>query len=219
MKTILCFGDSNTWGYVPGTDGERFPYAIRMPGILQALLGPEYRVVEEGLNARMSGWDDPQTADRNARKQLPAILETHRPLDLVSIMLGTNDLKRYMNLGPLDCARAQEALLDIIAAAGAGPGGVQAKPGSGGAVPRILLMAPPLVVETPTPFGDTFDGAIVKSRGLAAAYREVAERRGCLFLDAGNLVETSRRDGIHLEAEAHRQLAEALAPAISSALA
>ncbi|MEO7424012.1 MAG: GDSL-type esterase/lipase family protein, partial [Fibrobacteria bacterium] len=182
MKTVLLFGDSNTWGYIPGTEGERLDYPNRIGGILPGLLGPGFRVLEEGLCGRMSAWDDPQTPDRNARRQLPAILESHRPLDLVSIMLGTNDLKRYMNLEPAECARAQEALLDIIAAAVCGPGG---------GTPRILLMAPPLVVETLTPFGDTFDGAIPKSRGMSAAYRKVAERRACLFLDAGSMVETS----------------------------
>jgi lysophospholipase L1-like esterase len=218
MKTILCFGDSNTWGYIPGTDGERFPYAIRMGGILQALLGPGFRVLEEGLCARMSGWDDPQTPDRNARKQLPAILEAQRPLDLVSIMLGTNDLKGYMNLGPQDCARAQEVLLDIIAAAGAGPAGPNATPGPGGGRPLVLLIAPPLVVETPTPFGNTFIGAIPKSLGLAEAYRQVAAKRGCLFLDAGSLVTPSDKDGIHLDAKAHRRLAEAIAEVVKDAL-
>ena len=88
MKAVMCFGDSNTRGYVPVTDGERLPYPERTGGVLQALLGPGFRVIEEGLNARISGWDDPQTPDRNARRQLPAILETQRPLDFISIMLA-----------------------------------------------------------------------------------------------------------------------------------
>ena len=210
MRTILCFGDSNTWGYVPGTAGERFPPGIRIPGALQALLGSGYRVLEEGLNGRMSVWDDPMSPDRNAKRQLPFLLESHSPLDLVSIMLGTNDLKAYMNLGPHDIALAQEVLIDLVDAAKCGPGGSR---------PAILLIAPPLVVETPTPFGHKFDGAIPKSLALADAYREVAREKKCLFLDAGSLARTSVRDGIHLDPESHRSIAEAMADAIKRALA
>lgn len=210
MRTILCFGDSNTWGYVPGTAGERFPLEIRIPGVLQTLLGSGYRVLEEGLNGRMSVWDDPMSPERNAKRQLPFLLETHRPLDLVSIMLGTNDLKAYMNLDPYAIAQAQGVLIDLVDAA---------KCGTGGSRPAILLIAPPLVVETPTPFGHVFDGAIPKSQGLADAYREVAREKHCLFLDAGALVRTSVRDGIHLDPESHRLLAEAIASTVKGALA
>jgi lysophospholipase L1-like esterase len=210
MKTVLLFGDSNTWGFIPGTNAERMPYGTRIPEIVQARVGAGFRIVEEALSGRMTAWDDPLTPDRNGARQLPFLLETHRPIDLVSIMLGTNDLKRYMNLGPVDCAMAQGRLVDLIEAAGCGPGGAR---------PSILLIAPPLVEETPTPFGHTFDGAIEKSRGFAAAYREIAEQRQCLFLDAGSLVRTSTRDGIHLEADAHRKLGEVIAEVIIRELA
>lgn len=210
MKTVLLFGDSNTWGFIPGTEAERMPYGSRIPETVQAGAGAGFRIVEEALNGRMTAWEDPLTPGRNGARQLPALLESHRPIDLVSIMLGTNDLKRYMNLGPADCALGQDRLVDLIEAAGCGPGGAR---------PRILLIAPPLVVETSTPFGHTFDGAIEKSRGFAAAYREIAQRRQCLFLDAGSLVPTSTRDGIHLEADAHRRLGEAIAEVVVRELA
>jgi lysophospholipase L1-like esterase len=214
MRNILCFGDSNTWGYVPGTAGDRFPLEVRIPGVLQASLGPGYRILEEGLNGRMSVWDDPMSpdrnADRNAKSQLPFLLESHKPLDLVSIMLGTNDLKAYMNLGPHAIAQAQGVLIDLVDAAKCGPGGSR---------PAILLIAPPLVVESPTPFGHIFDGAIPKSLAMADAYREVAREKNCLFLDAGSLVRTSVRDGIHLDPESHRELAEAMASVLKRAFA
>lgn len=209
MRSLICFGDSNTWGFVPGTAGDRFPYQDRIPGVLQALLGSGFRVLEEGLIGRMSVWEDPMSPDRNAKGQLPFLLETHKPLDLVSIMLGTNDLKAYMNLGPHAIAEAQGVLIDIVEGAKCGPGGAR---------PVILLIAPPLVVETPTPFGHKFDGAIPKSMALADAYRDVARERNCLFLDAGALVRTSTRDGIHLDADSHRKLAEAMAETIRRAL-
>jgi lysophospholipase L1-like esterase len=207
---VLLFGDSNTWGFVPGTHAERIPFGTRIPETVQARVGAGFRIVEEALSGCMTAWDDPLTPDRNGARQLPFLLETHRPIDMISIMLGTNDLKRYMNLGPVDCAMGQVRLVDLIEAAGCGPGGAR---------PRILLIAPPLVVESPTPFGHIFDGAIEKSRGFVAAYREIAEQRQCLFLDAGSLVRTSTRDGIHLEADAHRKLGEAIAEAVLRELA
>jgi lysophospholipase L1-like esterase len=202
MKTVLLFGDSNTWGYVPGSAGERQPYSQRTAGVLQAALGADVRILEEGLNGRMTAWDDPLTPDRNGLAQLPAMLETHRPLDLVSLMLGTNDLKRYMNLGPAECALGLNALIDIVSASGCGPRGQR---------PKILIIAPPRVVETATPFGRTFDDAIPKSHGFAAAYAEVAAQRECLFLDASTVASASARDGIHFDAEAHGKMGRALA--------
>jgi lysophospholipase L1-like esterase len=205
MQTILCFGDSNTWGFIPGTTAERFPYSVRMAGLLQAGLGAGFRVIEEGLSGRMSVWEDPMGLDKNGSRQLPFLLESHRPLDWISIMLGTNDLKHYMHLEAIDCALAQNALIDLIEAAKCGPRGRR---------PKILLIAPPLIVETPTPFGHIFDDAIPKSHGLAATYREVAEQRGCLFLDAGSLTHTSAKDGIHLDAEGHAKIAAAISEVI-----
>lgn len=210
MKSVLLFGDSNFWGFIPGTPAERMPYGTRIPETIQARAGAGFRIVEEALSGRMTAWEDPLTPDRNGARQLPILLETHRPLDLVAIMLGTNDLKRYMHLSPVDCALGQNRLVDIIEAAGCGPGGAR---------PRILLIAPPLVVDTPTPYGRLFDGAIEKSLGFADAYRKIAEQRRCLFLDAGSLVATSKRDGIHLDPEAHRKLGEAIAEAVVTALA
>lgn len=209
MKHVLCFGDSNTWGYIPGTEGERYLFEERYPGILQGLLGTGIRVHEEGLSGRMTGWDDPHTPDRNALAQIAASLETHRPLDMIVVMLGTNDLKRFMGLEAVDCALALDALIDRIEAARCGPAGGR---------PALLVASPPHVVETPTPFGRKFEGAIRKSHGFAAAYAEIAAQRKCLFLDAAAVAQTSARDGIHLDKEGHRHLAEAVAGIVKKAL-
>ncbi|MBW8888668.1 MAG: SGNH/GDSL hydrolase family protein [Fibrobacteres bacterium] len=209
MKHVLCFGDSNTWGYIPGTEGERFPFEERYPGILQGRLGAGIRVHEEGLNGRMTGWDDPLCPDRNALKQIAAVLETHRPLDMIVVMLGTNDLKRFMRLEAVDCALALDGLIEAIEGAPCGPSGGR---------PALLVVSPPHVVETPTPFGRKFDGAIPKSHAFAAAYAEIAAQRKCLFLDAAPVARASARDGIHLDKEAHRQLAEAVAGIVKNAL-
>jgi lysophospholipase L1-like esterase len=93
IKTVLCYGDSNTWGSDPET-GERFAPEVRWPGVLRQALGEGYWVVEEGLNGRTTVRDDPiEGAHKNGRTYLPACLEFHKPIDLVLIMLGTNDLK------------------------------------------------------------------------------------------------------------------------------
>lgn len=209
MIHVLCYGDSNTWGYVPATQGERFPFEVRYPGVLQSRLGPGYRVHEAGLSGRMSAWDDPLSPDRNGLRQIAAALETHRPFDCLVLMLGTNDIKRHMGLEAVDCALAQNALLDAVVAAACGPGGGR---------PAVVLVSPPHVVEAEAPFGRQFDGAIPKSRGFAEAYAAIARQRGCLFLDAAAVTATSPRDGIHLEREGHRLLGEAVAQAVAAAL-
>ncbi len=131
MKNYLLFGDSNTWGYVPASDGDRFPFENRISGVLQKRLGSSIRVIEEALNGRMTHWDDPLKPDKNGAKQLPVILDTHRPLDLISIMLGTNDLKHYMRLDPIDSAMGISQLIDTIR---------ESKCGRDGNCPEILAI-------------------------------------------------------------------------------
>jgi lysophospholipase L1-like esterase len=208
MRHVLCFGDSNTWGFVPATPAERFDFDVRYPGVLQARLGPKFRVIEEGLNGRMSAWNDPLNPHKNALEQIDFILETHRPLDFIVMMLGTNDIKHYMKVDAIDSALAQNALIDRIEAAQCGRGGKR---------PTLVLVAPPLVVEAHSPFGRVFEDAIPKSKGFAMAYAEIAKQRKCYFLDGASVAPTSRRDGIHLEKESHQSLGEAVAQLILKA--
>ncbi len=110
MKKILCYGDSNTWGHIPVTGG-RYGDDVRWTGVLQAALGEGYRVIEEGLNGRTTVHDDPiEGVYKNGKHYLIPCLESHRPLDLVIMMLGTNDLKMRFSLPPSDIARGVEAL-------------------------------------------------------------------------------------------------------------
>ena len=97
MKNILAFGDSLTWGFIAGSF-ERHPFDVRWPNVLAAGLHGKARVIEEGHNGRTTVFDDPTTLDdRNGAKALPMLLSTHTPLDLVIIMLGTNDIKFATN--------------------------------------------------------------------------------------------------------------------------
>ena len=111
MKNILCFGDSNTYGYKPDKTG-RYPWGVRWTSILTERLGKEYNVVEEGLCGRTTIFDDPLRSGRNGSESFPAILETHRPLDLIIIMLGTNDCKTVYGAAPGVIGKGIETLLN-----------------------------------------------------------------------------------------------------------
>jgi lysophospholipase L1-like esterase len=91
-RTLVCFGDSNTWGYVPGSDGERFPRELRWPVVLQRLLGEEWEVIAEGLSGRTATVDRPDSEGRNGLPYLLPCLLSHSPVDTVVIFLGTNDV-------------------------------------------------------------------------------------------------------------------------------
>jgi len=200
MREILCFGDSNTWGYDPSSKG-RFANEVRWTGVLQAALGPGFRVIEEGLNGRTTVWEDPVEGDKMGKRHLLPCLESQAPLDLVILMLGTNDTKKRYSAPPADIAAGVGVLLDIIAKSAAG---------RDGKAPQVLLVAPAPLSKL-TEFAPMFDGGPEKSRALAALYAEQARARGCAFFDAGSVVRCSDLDGVHFEAAGHRALGEALA--------
>jgi lysophospholipase L1-like esterase len=202
MKSILCYGDSNTWGFVPGTDFERHPYDVRWPGVMAGLLGDGYLVIEEGLSGRTTAYDDPTSLDRNGRVHLPSVLDTHTPVDLVIIMLGTNDTKHHLGLNAHDIAGGAQWLVNYVLASQAGPGRVP---------PQVLLVSPVLVSQAaPEVCGHAFDEAPEKSAGFASAYQTVAESLGVAFLDAAAFAAPDDADGLHLDAAAHASLAAAI---------
>lgn len=200
MKTVLCYGDSNTWGADPA-GGVRFPPDVRWPGVLEAALGTGYKVIEEGLNGRTTRWDDPIELHRNGLTYLVPCLESHRPLDLVTIMLGTNDLKARFRLNASDIAQSAAGLAQIAERTARTATGEPAK---------VLLIAPPPVT-TLSRLDLMFEGAVEKSRLFAEYYRRSAEWAGVPFFDAGAVIRSSDLDGIHFEAAEHRKLGEALA--------
>ena len=199
MKTILCYGDSNTWGCIPLTGAQpprRYGPAERWPGVLRRELGDGFGVVEEGLNGRTTVWDDPLEPYRSGKELLVPCLLTHQPIDLVIVMLGTNDLKGRFAVGARDIAAGAGLLLDIVRASDCGPG---ASP------PQALLVCPPPVGRLGL-FAEEFAGAVERSRDLARHYATVADARSCPWLDAGAHVRSSDNDGIHLDAPSHEQL-------------
>ncbi|MBA2511141.1 MAG: SGNH/GDSL hydrolase family protein [Rubrobacteraceae bacterium] len=201
MKTVLCYGDSNTWGSDPET-GERFASHVRWPGVLARELGDGFRVIEEGLPGRTTVRDDPiEGAHKNGRTYLRACLESHKPLDLVTVMLGTNDLKARFAASASDIAQGAASLAEMVLMSGCGP--------EGGA-PVVLLIAPPPVGRL-TDLAEMFEGSEEKSERFAVHYGRFAEQNGCGFLDAGAVIASSDVDGIHLEEDEHRKLGEAVA--------
>lgn len=200
MKTILCFGDSNTWGYIPGT-GRRYGHEIRWTGRLQAALGGECRVIEEGLNGRTTVWDEPFREGRNGRRLLRPLLESHAPVDLLIMALGTNDLKHFYGATAFDSARGLQTLIAIARGSASGPGG---------GAPAILVVAPPGMSTLSEAMRRQFSGAPEKSLYFGAAFSEVAGIERCFFLDASKFIECSAVDGIHFDEDAHQKLAKAL---------
>ena len=199
MKSILCFGDSNTYGESPEGFG-RYERHERWTGILQKALGDDYLVIEEGLNGRTSVWDDPVEGDKSGKRHLPMCLETHAPLDLVVLMLGSNDFKRRFSVTPRDIAWSIETLVTIIQKA---DNGRRAEP------PQILVVAPILLREE-TFLGEIFGDRRADSMRLGALIEDVAKRKGCAFMNAADYAEPSALDGLHMDRENHKKFAAAL---------
>ena len=208
IKTVLCYGDSNTWGLDPEAGG-RFGPDVRWPGVLRRTLGGEFWVIEEGLGGRTTVRDDPIEGDhKNGRTYLMACLESHKPIDLMTIMLGTNDLKARFAASASDIAQGAASLAEMALRSGCGPGD---------GAPVVVLISPPPVGEL-TDMAEMFEGSGEKSRRFSEHYRRFAEQSGCGFLDASKFITSSDIDGIHLEAGEHHRLGEAVANRVRSAL-
>ena len=234
MKTILCYGDSNTWGFNPRTLDRYGPHE-RWPGVLRDALGPGFHVVEEGLNGRTTCFPDPFDPQLDGKAYLLPCLKSHKPLDLVVLMLGTNDLKTRFSAAAVDIAWGAGVLVDLIQRSQCGPPratppATRPAPASGSTVshplpfvappataPQVLLIAPPPIKPPPDP--EAFANAIEKSRQFAIHYRRIAELYDCHYLDAGQVIESGAADGIHLDAAAHAALGQAVARRVQAILA
>ena len=204
-RTVLCFGDSNTNGADP-VSGGRFPWSVRWPGVLQNLLGPSWRVIEEGLGGRTTVFDEPFSEGKNGRTYLIPCLASHAPIDLVVIMLGTNDLKEVYRTTPSMIASGMTSLVRLCRQSEAGP---NATP------PTVLVIAPaPVGPITQLAALWGFGEGERKSRDLPRLYRLLAEREGAEFLDGGSVASVDPEEGVHLTAQAHTALAAAVAARI-----
>lgn len=201
-KKILCYGDSNTYGYVPG-DGDRYPEHVRWTGRLQSMLGDGYKVYEQGLNARTTVYDDPFEAGKNGLTSLIPTLMCYEMVDVVILMLGTNDMKEYFqptveklktNVGKL-VVEIQNYYQQIYKQE-----------------PQIILMAPPEIGIWPGSDNSQqyWDWVISTSRCFPEIYKEIADEHGVDYFNTQELVKPSEIDNLHLSADSHKALATAL---------
>ncbi len=207
MKTIVCYGDSNTWGADPAGNG-RFDHRTRWPGVMARLLGDGYRVIEEALNGRTTLIDDPIRPDRNGMTYLMPCLESHHPFDLITIMLGTNDLKFRFNRTAADIGESVSQLAEMARNTPFGPGDTN---------PKVLIICPPPLAKL-TELDAMFAGGMEKSRELPRYYELAAKWANCDFLNAGEYIQTSDLDGVHFEASEHEKLGQAVADKVRQML-
>ena len=202
--SVVCFGDSLTWGFNP-TNKSRYGHDVRWTRRLQQELGDGFFVIEEGVNGRTTVFEDPTRGDKNGLAHLMTVRKTHMPIDVLIIMLGSNDLQDRFNMSAGAIGLAMGRLLFAA---------TQATDDVEGRAPKILLLAPP-------PLGDftglEYEGLYsnahggVQSRRLAAVYASLAEQYGTAFLDVGSMMSPSPKDAVHFEAEPQAELARAIA--------
>ena len=203
MKQILVYGDSLTWGIVPGTR-RRLAFSDRWPAILEAGLvsaGHPVRVIEDCLNGRRTVWDDPFKPGRNGLAGIEQRIEVNSPLSLVILMLGTNDFQSVHQHNASHSAQGMASLVRAIRRAPIEPD----MP-----VPAILIVSPPIADNAVGTMADKFAGARERGQGLGAAYAAIAAEMSCAFFDAATIIRSSEADGVHLDADQHPILGKAL---------
>lgn len=209
MKTVLCFGDSNTYGQIPGKGPlDRYGPDVRWPGALRNALGSKWHVVEEGLSGRTTLNDDPiEGTQKNGKTYLRPCIQSHAPLDLVILMLGTNDLKVRFHKPASEVAMSIGVLVYDIKELASGPGG---------RVPEIMIVAPPPMLQDLKEWKSVFFGAPEKSHQLAIEFEAIADSLEVHFFDAGSVASCSPEDGFHLDAHAHQTLGKAIAQEVEA---
>jgi lysophospholipase L1-like esterase len=211
VKTILCYGDSLTWGYNAQTK-TRHALEDRWPSVLGNSLGSEVTVIAEGLAGRTTAYDDHVAdCDRNGARILPTLLHSHDPIDLVILFLGANDMKLSVCGTPLGAVRGMERLVELVRHHA---WAFNAKKG-----PEILIVAPPKFCETSNrAVASVFAEGIEKSAELASLFADIAFEQNCGFFDAGSVAQTTPLDGVHLDAENTRAIGTGIEPIVREML-
>ncbi|MBP9711415.1 MAG: acylhydrolase [Candidatus Pacebacteria bacterium] len=203
-KTIVCYGDSNTWGSVPRgaevTGRTRYPRSIRWTGVLQKLLGDDYEVINEGTSARTFSVQEEGKPERTGITHLRSILKTNTPIDLVIVALGTNDTKGRYGLSAEIIASHLEQTIKLIKEEG---------------LENILILCPSIPIQNSVgKFYEDFENSLEKIVKFPELFKDVAIKYSCRFLNAADYITASDKDGLHLEPESHQKLAEVLATEI-----
>ncbi len=210
MKTILAYGDSLTFGANP-TGGPRHAYEDRWPTALERGLGGKARVIAEGLGGRTTVFDDfSSVADRNGARVLPTLLDSHKPIDLVVIMLGTNDLKVYLNGTAFGAAMGIKRLVQIIR---------QHPYDLDQPIPEVIVVAPPLTVETDhADLHPMFAPRADEAKLFDFYYSRIARDLGAGYFNAADVAVADKADGVHLDPANTRAIGEGLVPLVSKIL-
>jgi lysophospholipase L1-like esterase len=204
MKNLLCYGDSNTWGQIPLRDfvKTRYPRDVRWTGRLQQLGSQRIHVIEEGNNGRTTGVEDPLRIGRNGFTYLSACLDSAVPLDLVILMLGTNDLKAKFQPTPETITERLKELVKITKTICSAPPNIHTE---------ILIIAPPIIQPQYYIHGDfNYECAEEYSKKLAAHYEDLCKQENIHFMNSAAHVKTSMQDGVHLDDQQHKLLADAV---------
>ena len=206
-KRIVCYGDSNTWGDNPFGE-DRYPANVRWPGVLQDVLGSDHEVIEEGLCGRTFVAEDSNKRHRTGIKHLTSIIQSQEPIDVLVIMLGTNDIKSTYGLSANDIADHLKETIELAQ---------EESEDKAGNTSTILVICPAAVaVPTDRELDERMKGAPKICPQLPSLYEKVAKESGCLFLDAGELVTLETTDGYHLAPEHHEMLGKEVAKIVRS---
>lgn len=212
MKRILCYGDSNTFGYNPHTQG-RYPKSVRWPGVLAQILGVNYEVIEEGLNNRTIALEPKGEPWRSGAYYLEPCLRSHIPVDMFILMLGSNDMKTVFSQTATSIGKNIRYLVQTVKR-------ISAEKNLSGCPCDILLISPIFVSENiiGVDYADEFGGmaAVKLSRQLPSVYEKIAREEGCIYLNGASCAEPSQADGLHLDESGHRKMAEAVAKVIKN---
>ena len=217
MKRILCYGDSNTWGYDPvHTDPDtglpaRYDENTRWTCVMQKLLGPDYYVWEAGLGGRTTVFDDPLMPTRNGVKDFEMVLQTCDPVDCIIFALGTNDTKDMFNASSLIITCGMDRLLQVCKSA------------------LLQSRSPNAKIILACPFKPVADGnntycygfselSTIRGEELRTSYAELARQNGCAYIDLNNLAIVSPADGVHITPAGHAAVGSAMAELVKSVI-
>lgn len=206
-QTVLCFGDSNTWGYNP-KDGSRYPSDIRWTGVLQGLLGPSFQVIEEGLNGRTTTINEIERPMRSGVEILPVLIECHRPLDFIILMLGTNDLKTHFNRSAKQIAEDLSYLCTLI----------HEHPMLEEHPPRLILAEPTGADLSSNALPEWFENTGEKWNELIELLPRIAEKHQALYIPTHTIIQSNFSDSLHWSPLQHELFAQTANNLIKEAL-
>lgn len=201
-KTVLLYGDSFIWGLNP-VDAKRYDYKDRIGGLLQAKLGEDYRVVEEGHRGRTMFGENGWFPERNGLEQFGPIFASHLPVDVLVIMLGTNDLNSKTNHSPQQIAAS---LNDYDKKIDYWCNFMKYDK------PEVIVIAPPEIEDASLDlFKEIFAGSSEKIGPLAAELESKSKELGYKFIDSREVFKSAGNDGIHVSPDQNHNLANKLA--------